>query len=305
MSAGGRSSSCSCGWGSGLVAALLRDLSASTLDATSAAFSFADSEGSGAETGCSWLFVLFLTLHHGLVGLDCVAHLDGERSVLGEQEFQDGLLRHRVEHIPVRPQAIPALVGLREAEGVCLHLGGCHVEVFLEPVEEFEICDIPDDGKGFAVLRFLERQFARDEILSGQFAFAHLGCVEGLELTAAEGKLDEPLVAHLELREGDVVLVVLVRKDIGEPEVLVEREIERRGLERGEHKGVRLADLERGIVRHQSGDVIDETRLLLGEYGRQVVLRSRICDEQVELLQRSNCGCFFCHDIECVRDSIP
>ena len=53
--------------------------------------------------GARGLVTACLLLHDRLVGLDGVTHLHGERSVLGEEEFDDGLLRHAVEHILVRP----------------------------------------------------------------------------------------------------------------------------------------------------------------------------------------------------------
>ena len=46
-----------------------------------------------------------------------------------------------------------------------------------------------------------------------------------------KGQLDEPLVSHLELRQGDTLLVVLIGKDIGEAEVLIKGQIQGRGLE--------------------------------------------------------------------------
>ena len=179
---------------------------------------------------------------------------------------------------------------------MCFELLAAHIKHLLEAISQFEITHISDRAESVPILGLFERDFTRDEVFIHDLALLDLRNIQCFELPAADGQLDKSLRPDLELGVGAPLPVVFVGDDIGETQVGIERQVEGRSLDRGEHHAHRLALLQCLVVGDECREVAYEAVFLGSQDARQIILGAFAGNLTVEQRQSR---CLLFHNIYC------
>ena len=199
-----------------------------------------------------------------------------------EQIPQHCLDSHFIE--VVAPYCAPFLESLAVLLYMFSELFAAPVVGLAESVQRFDVREISYDLIRYALTGYIYR--AGQLVLAFQLAFVYLSGVDIAILACPHRKLYVSFVAELELRLRNTV--VLVRNDVSESELFLDRELERRRFQRLRKHCSGFALLKQCIVVEQIHYRRGESSGVLVERAFEGLLNRSVVQQAVEHLCRSS-----------------